>query len=56
MDGLPYIIIIIVCIIFSAFFSASETAYTLVNKIKLKTQVDDGDKRAKAVLDIIDKY
>lgn len=56
MDGLPYIIIIIVCIIFSAFFSASETDYTSVNKIKLKTQADYGDKRAKAALDIIDKY
>ena len=56
MDDLPYIVIIVICIIFSAFFSASETAYTSVNKIKLKTQADDGDKKAKAVLKVIDNY
>ena len=56
MDDLPYIVIIIICIIFSAFFSASETAYTSVNKIKLKTQADDGNKKAKAVLKVIDNY
>lgn len=56
MDDLPYIVIIIICIIFSAFFSASETAYTSVNKIKLKTQADDGDKKAQAVLKVIDNY
>ena len=41
-DGLPCIIILI-CVIFSAFFSATETAYTSSNRIKLKTQADDGD-------------
>ena len=56
MDDLPYIVIIIICIIFSAFFSASETAYTSVNKIKLKTQADDGDKKAQAVLKVIGNY
>lgn len=56
MDGLPSIILIIVLVMFSAFFSATETAYTSVNKIKLKTQADDGNKRAAAVLKTIDKY
>lgn len=56
MDDLPYIIIIIICICFSAFFSASETAYTSVNRIRLKTQAEDGNKRAKSVLDTLEKY
>ena len=54
-DGLPCIIIIIF-VFFSAFFSASETAYTSSNRIKLKTQADDGNKKAQAVLNMIDKY
>lgn len=54
-DGLSCFIIIIL-IVFSAFFSASETAYTSCNRIKLKTQADDGDKRAQAVLNTVEKY
>lgn len=56
MDDLPCLIIIVICIILSAFFSASETAYTSVNKIRLKTQAENGDKRAQGVLDTIEKY
>ena len=54
-DSLPCIVIIIL-VFFSAFFSASETAYTSCNRIKLKTQADDGDKKSQSVLNVIDKY
>lgn len=54
-DGLPCIIILI-CVIFSAFFSATETAYTSSNRIKLKTQADDGDKKAEQTLLTLEKY
>lgn len=54
-DGLSCFIIIIL-VVFSAFFSASETAFTSCNRIKLKTQADDGDKKSQAVLDTLDKY
>ena len=54
-DGLSCFIIIVL-VVFSAFFSASETAFTSCNKIKLKTQADDGDKKAQAVLNTIEKY
>ena len=33
-------------ILLSAFFSASETAYTSVSKIRLKNLVNDGNKKA----------
>ena len=56
MDEAIPILIIVILVIFSAFFSASETAYTSCNRIKLKTQADDGDKRADAVLKTIEKY
>jgi CBS domain containing-hemolysin-like protein len=38
----------------SAFFSSAETALTTVNKIKMRTLADEGNKRAKMVLNITD--
>ena len=50
------IIIMLVCLIGSAFFSGTETAFTSVNKTKLKNLAEEGSKRASLVLDISDKY
>ena len=44
-----YIIAIVLLILLSAFFSATETAYTSVNKPRLKTRAGDGNKRGLAV-------
>lgn len=50
------IIAIIILIIFSAYFSATETAFTSINRIKLKTMAGDGDKKAEKVLEMAEKY
>ena len=50
------IFIMIVCIILSALFSATETAYSSINKIKLMSLAENGNKKAAAVLDIVEKY
>ncbi|MDO4177230.1 MAG: hemolysin family protein [Bacillota bacterium] len=50
------IIAIIILILFSAYFSATETAFTSINKIKLKTMAGDGDKKAEKVLELAEKY
>ncbi len=50
------IIIIIILIVFSAFFSGCETAFTSSNKIRLKTLADEGNKRAEKVLVMLEKY
>lgn len=50
------IILIIILLIFSAFFSGAETAYTSINRIKLKTSADNGDIRAKKVLKASENY
>ncbi len=53
----PYqVIAIIVLLCCSAFFSATETAYTSSSRIRLKTLSDDGNARAGKVLDLLDKY
>ena len=49
------ILVIIVLILLSAFFSATETAYSCVNRIKLKTFIAQGKKNAKAVYNFADE-
>lgn len=50
------IILIFLCIILSAFFSSVETAFSFVNVIRIQGYADDGDKRAKNVLYITDRF
>ena len=50
------IIIIIFCLMASAFFSATETAYSTINKVKLKSKADSGDKKAYKVLKCLEDY
>ena len=45
---------LIVLIMLSAFFSASETAYSSLNMIRLKSRAEDGDKQAAKVLALSD--
>ena len=48
------IIVLIILLLLSAFFSSAETALTTVNKIRMRSLADEGDKRAKMVLKITD--
>lgn len=50
------ILILLVLLGLSAFFSASETALTAANKIRLKNQAEDGDKKAEKALKLISNY
>ncbi len=47
---------LIVLLLFSAFFSASETALSCVNRIRMKNKADDGDKKAQRVLGLSEDY
>lgn len=53
-DSISQIILIIILLILSAFFSSAETAFTTVNHIRIRTLIDEGNKRAKTVADIIE--
>ena len=50
------IIIIIACLIMSAFFSSTETAFSSLNRIRIKSLAEKGDKRAALVLRLSDQY
>ena len=51
-----YLAVVIICIILSGYFSATETAFTAVNKIRLRAKAEDGDKGAKRVLKLAENY
>ena len=48
------LIVLLLLILFSAFFSSAETAMTTVNKIRIMSLADDGNKKAKTLLKIIE--
>ena len=50
------IIILVVLVMLSAFFSSVETAFTSVNKVRLKTLAQDGNKKAKVASLLVEKY
>ena len=53
---IPNIVIIIMLLVLSALFSSCETAFSSVNKIRLKNYAAKGDKRAEKALKIANKF
>lgn len=49
-------ILYVLFLLLSAYFAASETAYTAVSKVRMRTLADKGNKRAKRVLWISDRF
>ena len=49
-------ILLAILLAFSAYFSASETALSTVNKIRLKSYADNGSKKAKQALDMAENF
>ena len=54
--GVIQLIVLIVLLILSAFFSSAETAFTTVNKVRIRTLAEDGNKRAVKVENILSRY
>ena len=55
-DSISSILILVLLITMSAYFSATETAYSSLNKIKLKSIANKGNKKAKLALELSEKY
>ena len=53
---LSTIIALVFLVLCSAFFSASETAYTSLNLVRMKRMAADGDERAAKVLKLAERY
>ena len=47
---------LVILVLLSAFFSGTETAFTSFNKTRMKTLAQDGNKKAKAVMDVEERY
>lgn len=53
---LSSIVLLIVLILLSAYFSSSETAFTSANRIRLKNEAENGSKQAKRTLNLADNF
>ncbi len=51
-----YIGIMLFCVMMSAYFSATETAFSSLNRTKIRTLVEKGNKKAKLVNKLLDNY
>ncbi|MBQ5862956.1 MAG: HlyC/CorC family transporter [Peptococcaceae bacterium] len=50
------LIIIAVCMIISAFFSACEMSFSSVNRVRIKSMAEQGNSKAQTVLKMLDNY
>ncbi|MCR5348163.1 MAG: hemolysin family protein [Bacilli bacterium] len=59
MDSIPdwlSILLLVILVMLSAFFSASETSFACLNRYKFMAEADSGKKTAKLVLRLCDKF
>lgn len=50
------LIIILFCVVMSAYFSATETAFSSLNRIRVKNMAEKGDKKSALVLRLVEEY
>ncbi len=55
-ENIIQLIVIVILLMLSAFFSSAETSLTTVNKVRLKSLEEQGNKNAKRVLKILENY
>ncbi len=55
-DGVIQLIALLILVGLSSFFSSAETALTTVNRVRLKSMADEGNRRAQTTLNVLDKY
>ena len=55
-SGVIQLVFLAVLILFSAFFSSAETALSTVNRVRIRTLAEEGNKRAIKVNQVLEKY
>lgn len=55
-SSIGIIIALVILVIVSAYFSATETAFSSLNKIRLKNLAEDGDRKAQATLRLAEDF
>lgn len=55
-DSIPLWFAFLICVIGGAYFAATESSFSAVNKIKIKAMADDGNRKAKGVIYILNKF
>ena len=54
-DGVMQCFILLILLLLSAFFSSAETALTTVNKLRIRALIDEGNKRAVSVSNLLER-
>ena len=54
--SIAMLVTLLILVAMSAYFSATETAYTSLNRIRLKTRADNGSRRAEKTLALAEEY
>ena len=55
-EHLPDILLIVFFVLFSSYFSATETAFSSFNRIRMKNAASKGDKKAKLTMDLAERF
>lgn len=55
-SGVIQLVVLLILIFLSGFFSSAETAFSTVNRVRMRALEEDGNKRAARVNKILDKY
>ena len=55
-DSIRTFLLMLVLVAFSAYFSATETAFSSLNRIRIKSLADSGNRRAKLVQRLSEEY
>ncbi len=51
-----YLVVFLISILLSAYFASSETAYAAVSRVRLRTMMEKGNKKAKTALWVCDRF
>ena len=55
-DSIPLLVVFLMFVVCGGYFSGTESAFTAMNKIKIKSKAEDGNRRAKNAMFISNNF